>query len=413
MKTGRKPLSVFLSVILVLSTFLFVLIPGEAHAEPGDVNRTDQPVAASDPAADEDDPAHVWVADEQGQTIPSTCKTQGSQDQVCTHCAEKRTIQLPLDPDNHESEETTRVRAAEPSCGANGYTGDLIHLCCGAVIEYGRSIPATGQHHFSKSVKVDSTCVSQGYQLYICDDCGATIYDYFELDPDNHEQEPVLVGQKENTCGEDGYTGDLTCPACGVVLEEGTVIPATGVHTYRGEFIQNATASHSGIKRFTCTGCGKFYDEDVEWMGEHKHEGGEEYANCVQRARCEKCGAPYGNYASNVHLAPQVPVEAVPPTCTEQGHGEGVICSACHAYITPPEILAPLGHTDTDKDGVCDACGEEVPLPFDVDTFRCSLCDTYEMYKDTPVIGTLYKVIHTIIHFLEGLFAENHIGSAA
>jgi LPXTG-motif cell wall-anchored protein len=37
-----------------------------------------------------------------------------------------------------------------------------------------------------------------------------------------------LKGQKDADCDHDGYTGDKVCDACGVVVEPGTKIPATG-----------------------------------------------------------------------------------------------------------------------------------------------------------------------------------------
>ena len=39
------------------------------------------------------------------------------------------------------------------------------------------------------------------------------------------------VGWKENSCTEDGYTGDLICLLCGKVMQEGEVVPARG-HLY-------------------------------------------------------------------------------------------------------------------------------------------------------------------------------------
>lgn len=40
--------------------------------------------------------------------------------------------------------------------------------------------------------------------------------------------EPEVVGAKEPTCTEDGYSGDAVCSVCGLVLAEGEAVPATG-----------------------------------------------------------------------------------------------------------------------------------------------------------------------------------------
>lgn len=74
----------------------------------------------------------------------------------------------------------------------------------------------------------------------------------------NHENvQTGLVNAKEPTCVDKGYTGDKVCADCGTVLEKGTEIPATGVHTY-GDWttVKEATASETGLKERVCTVCG-------------------------------------------------------------------------------------------------------------------------------------------------------------
>lgn len=47
-------------------------------------------------------------------------------------------------------------------------------------------------------------------------------------EPDCEHEEPILVGKKDPTCTQDGYTGDIVCPDCGKVIEPGKVIPKHG-----------------------------------------------------------------------------------------------------------------------------------------------------------------------------------------
>ena len=42
----------------------------------------------------------------------------------------------------------------------------------------------------------------------------------------------VTRGQKDPTCAEEGYTGDIKCRDCGTRLQEGQSVPATGVHKF-------------------------------------------------------------------------------------------------------------------------------------------------------------------------------------
>lgn len=54
-------------------------------------------------------------------------------------------------------------------------------------------------------------------------------------EPDcEHDAGTTLVGKKDPTCTEDGYTGDLICSHCGEVLQPGEVIPRHGHHYVNG-----------------------------------------------------------------------------------------------------------------------------------------------------------------------------------
>lgn len=49
-------------------------------------------------------------------------------------------------------------------------------------------------------------------------------------DTDCKHENTEVVGKKDPTCTEPGYTGDTVCKDCGKVLEKGEAIPATGHH---------------------------------------------------------------------------------------------------------------------------------------------------------------------------------------
>lgn len=73
-----------------------------------------------------------------------------------------------------------------PTCGEEGYTGDLICNNCEAVLKKGDIIPATGKHDMEMTV-YPPTCGERGYTDYICKNCGYSYTDdYIEL-TGNHE----------------------------------------------------------------------------------------------------------------------------------------------------------------------------------------------------------------------------------
>ena len=75
------------------------------------------------------------------------------------------------------------------------------------------------EHEFTTFVRtVAATCVSGGYDEYVCE-CGMTEKrNETAADPSNHAKAAITVGARAATEEADGYTGDLICPACGVTI---------------------------------------------------------------------------------------------------------------------------------------------------------------------------------------------------
>lgn len=132
-----------------------------------------------------DQSAHVWTVTSE---TDSTCTVKGEIHYSCV-CGETKTDYKDLDPNNHTNIVTDDAVAA--TCVATGLTA--------------------GSH---------------------CEDCKAVIVAQQQtpIDKNNHVGEiKTGVNAKEATRGEDGYTGDSVCAACGDVVAKGQVIPATGV----------------------------------------------------------------------------------------------------------------------------------------------------------------------------------------
>lgn len=132
-----------------------------------------------------DPSAHVWTVTSE---TDSTCTVKGEIHYSCV-CGETKTDYKDLDPNNHTNIVTDEAVAA--TCVATGLTA--------------------GSH---------------------CADCNVVIVAQQQtpIDKTNHVGEiKTGVNAKEATRGEDGYTGDSVCAACGDVVAKGQVIPATGV----------------------------------------------------------------------------------------------------------------------------------------------------------------------------------------
>ena len=64
----------------------------------------------------------------------------------------------------------------------------------------------------------------------MCKTCGKTVKQGEVIPATGHDTQ--LVGAKDATCTQDGYTGDEVCKTCGKTVKQGEVIPATG-HSFQ------------------------------------------------------------------------------------------------------------------------------------------------------------------------------------
>ena len=99
----------------------------------------------------------------------------------------------------------------------------------------------------------DATCTQDGYTGdEVCKTCGVTVKKGEVIPATGHDTQ--LVGAKDATCTEDGYTGDEICKTCGETVTKGEVVKATGHHykdgkcTDCGEKDPNYQPAQPGVK---------------------------------------------------------------------------------------------------------------------------------------------------------------------
>ena len=99
------------------------------------------------------------------------------------------------------------------------------------------------------------------------------------------------------------------------------------IHDFdKGETTTLPTCTEKGITTYTCTTCGDTKTETIKAEG-HKE-------------------AVYS--------------EMLPATCTADGHTAETRCTVCGVVITKSSVIPATGHTDTDNNGKCDTCGEDL-----------------------------------------------------
>lgn len=139
-----------------------------------------------------------------------------------------------------------------------------------------------------------ATCTEKA----VCTLCGQA---YGTVDANNHVGGTELRNAKKATCTEDGHTGDTYCKGCGVKLQSGTAIKATG------------------------------------------HTGGT--ATCVSAAVCTVCGQAYGKKDAGNHDLKHTAAKA--PGIYARGNTEYWQCKVCGKYFADANGTKTISQSDT------------------------------------------------------------------
>lgn len=83
-----------------------------------------------------------------------------------------------------------------------------------------------------------------------------TINKYDEEEESCEHENTEVLNAADAGCETDGYTGDVYCSDCGLLLESGEIIEATG-HTSTTTVIKQATMTSNGSETVTCDVCGE------------------------------------------------------------------------------------------------------------------------------------------------------------
>ena len=331
-------------------------------------------------------PASVWTTDETDHW--KECQTVGCGNIIdkAHHsggeatCVNKAICEVckieygDVDATNHKN---TEIRGTtDPTCCEAGYTGDKWCTDCNTKIESGSEISSTGNHtdvdgkwesdgtnhwhtcYFGTKFDItahnggEATCKSPTE----CSECG---HSYGPLDANNHKGTTYLKNQKEATCFEEGYTGDIYCSDCNEKIADGQSI-AKNAHNPASVWTTN---EHDHWKECQTVGCGNVIDKAA-------HSGGE--ATCVSKAVCEVCKAQYGDVDATNHKHTEIR-DAKPATEQEKGYTGDTWCIDCNKKIATGSEIAMLEHKLT----LVEAKDATVTEQGNIKYYYCENCGKY------------------------------------
>lgn len=390
----------------------------------------------------------------------ATCTSNGIARYICKTCGygENHTITAT----GHKPEIRNKKEA---TCSSTGYTGDTYCSVCNKKLSSGETI-AKKEHTWVKQDNIPATCEKGGMEVEKCSVCGETKetqisdplgHDYGEwkvtkeptctkygtkkrickrcneyeidvIDPTGH-QHTKIIDQKKATCEEKGYSGDLYCEDCRLIIQLGHDIAATG-HTWDdGEITKEPTQTATGIKTYTCKTCHKTRTETIPMLkGHHWDDGtvikeptctesGEKIYHCTD----EDCNESYTEIIKATGHQHTKLIRKKEAACEEEGYSGDTYCEDCKQIIKAGKTISPTGHINTEirnkrtatcesegytGDTYCITCNKklkdgqtipktdhnwtikEIPATCESDGSRTYICDTCKETKVQSIKAT-------------------------
>ena len=308
-------------------------------------------------------PTHTWNEGE--VTKAPTCTEKGEKTFTCTNCNATKTEEIPVDPKAHNY---TREEGEKE-------WDEIIPATCttaGKKVKHCKNAPNDKTHDLVETIAIDkdahnwgewtttkkATCTADGEQERVCKN-DPTHKETQKIDATGH-QHTKIVGKKDATETEPGYTGDKVCDKCGEIIEKGEVIPAKGHTWVKGEH-HDANCMKGGYDDYTCSGCGATKEEPDGTTPNNDHDySGEEWdeitnATCTTDGKkvkhCKRPGADATHDKTEVIPATgheKTHIEGKKePTCEEPGYTGDKVCDKCGDVVEKGEVIPAKGHTPT------------------------------------------------------------------
>ena len=249
-------------------------------------------------------------------------------------------------------------------------------------------------HNWTLLDSVDPTCLTLGYDRYLCVECGQIEKRDYEAALGHAYQSSII---REATCETPGKTLDI-CQRCGDTKE--TTIPQ-GEHEFSTSTIA-ATCTSPGYTLRECAVCGERHIEDITPALAHNYVSKTTPATCEGGGKtihlCEGCGSSFiTDYTSPLGHSWDEGKEITDATCTGEGMTEYtcVRCGATRLEGDPAAGHVPGAPATCIEPQLCEKCGavienalghdyqEEVTAPTCTEmghtTYTCSRYgDTYD-----------------------------------
>lgn len=238
------------------------------------------------------------------------------------------------------------------------------------------------------------TCTATGEKEYCCIYANCPYKKTESLKATGHKNKETR-NYKKPTCQEEGYTGDIYCKDCGMLLSSGKVTNKCDHDWDGGKVTKEATCKEEGIVTYTCENCRETETFSIKKTAHNYKIMEQKDATCTENGYsisvCKTCNDEKKEEIVAKGHSKEIKNKKT-ATCKAEGYTGDTYCRTCNILLEEGKILPKLEHQWNDgtvtKRATYQTAGEL--------TYRCRKCAAKRIISleklAYPKAGTSYTI---------------------
>ena len=358
---------------------------------------------------------HAW--DSGTITTEPTCTAQGERTYHCTYEENGICTATKTEAVKKLGHRYILTKRDKPTCESDGILYGKCSRCSKSITQQDTKNPALGhdwkdngdgtatcsregcgKNHThdldSGTTTVEPTCTATGEKEYCCTYINCPYKKTETLKATNHKNKETRNGEKP-TCQKEGYTGDIYCKDCGILISSGKVTKKYDHDWDRGTVTKEATCKEEGSVTYRCENCDETETVSIKKTAHNYKIMEQKDATCTENgysiSACQTC-----NDKKKEEIVAKGHSKGIrnkkTATCKAEGYTGDTYCRICKTLLEEGKILPKLEHQWNDgtvtKRATYQAAGEL--------TYRCRKCTAKRIISIEklayPKAGTSYTI---------------------
>ena len=358
---------------------------------------------------------HAW--DSGTITTEPTCTAQGERTYHCTYEENGICTATKTEAVKKLGHRYILIKKEAPTCERDGILYGKCSRCSKTIAKQDAKNPALGhdwkdngdgtatcsregcgEKHTHKldsgTTTVKPTCTATGEKEYCCTCTNCPYKKTESLKAIGHKNKETR-NYKKPTCQEEGYTGDIYCKDCGILLSSGKVTKKYDHDWDGGKVTKEATCKEEGIMTYTCENCDETETVSIKKTAHNYKIMEQKDATCTENgysiSACQTC-----NDKKKEEIAAKGHSKGIKnkktATCKAEGYTGDTYCRICNILLEEGKVLPKLEHQWNDgtvtKRATYETAGEL--------TYRCRKCAAKRIISIEklayPKAGTSYTI---------------------